>query len=287
MLGLNLVDLLRGKGWDLVYLVNPGSLRKRPWAKEVMKDGELIESKVEKFDGKLDVDVVFHLAAVMRGPTWQVNYLGTKNIIERVSFDKFVLVSSVLALGDSLPESASEETKCLPKTGYEMSKCEAEKLVSKLDDYLIVRPGWIYGRYSVNPDLMLLVRSVKRGFAPVLISEDLPLALVNAKDVARAMVHLVEKGATGVYNVRGPRMYKMGELIDALTSLINRKAVKVRIPRLFIKVYSLWVDVARYLLLAPTDVPIDRLLAEGFSPSIDLDDGMRETISWMRNEGLV
>ncbi len=286
MLGLNLTELLLKEGWDLTFLVNPGSLKKRPWAKSLLK-GRIVESRVEEFGERLDVDVVFHLAAVMRGPTWRINYQGTKNVLERVSFDKFVLVSSILALGDSLNQNASEDTLCRPRTGYEKSKCEAEREVSKLEDFVIVRPGWIYGKYSINPDILSIVRLVKRGIAPVLIDEELPLAMVNAKDVARAILHLVKIGAKGTFNVRGPRMYSMGELIDVISSVLGKKPIKVRLPKLAVSLYSKRVDVARYLLLAPRDVPIDRLRETGFNPSVELDEGMEEAISWMRGQGII
>ncbi len=286
MLGLNLTELLLEEGWDLTFMINPGSLRKRPWAKRLL-EGDVIEARVEDFEGRLEVDVVFHLAAVMRGPTWKVNYLGTKNLLKRLSFDKFVFVSSVLALGDSLKKGAHENMPCEPRTGYERSKCEAEREVSKLEDFVIVRPGWIYGKYSINPDILNIVKSIRWGFAPILVDEKLPLALVNAKDVSAAMLHLVKKGAKGIFNVRGPRMYTMGELIDVISSIMGKKALKLKIPRFAIGLYSKAVDVARYLLLAPEDVPIDKLRDHGFSPSIDLKSGMSEALSWMKEEGIL
>ncbi len=288
MLGCNLIPLLRERGYDIVVMINRGSLKKRPWAGEILDGLKLIESRVEEFDGHLEVDAIIHLAAVLRGPTMRVNYRGTVNILERVKADFFVLISSILALGDGLKEGADEEAPCIPVTGYERSKCEAERAVMKSGiRHLIIRPGWIYGPYSINPDILSIARWIKRGIKPVLVSEDLPLALVHARDVAKSIIHLLEAGEEGIYNVRGPKIYTMAELLDAISSFLDREGIRVTVPRWILRLASRWFDVVRYLDLAPSDVPIDKLLNSGFHPSIDLDEGMRESLTWMRSRGLI
>ncbi|MDK2372914.1 MAG: NAD(P)-dependent oxidoreductase [Candidatus Korarchaeota archaeon] len=288
MLGCNLIPILKDRGYEIVAMVNIGSLRKRPWAKELMDGVQLMEARVEEFKGPLEVDAVLHLAAVLRGPTMRVNYLGTVNLLREVRTDVFVLVSSILALGEVLRVRADEDAPCRPVTGYERSKCEAEREVLRSGmRAIIVRPGWIYGPYSINPDILSIARWIKRGVRPVLVGEDTPLALVHARDVARAMVHLMETGAEGIYNVRGPRMYSMGELLNSISSFLNREGRRVRIPRGVVRMASRFFDVVRYLDLAPEDVPVRKLQETGFQPEIELEDGMGEALSWARSQGLV
>ncbi len=289
MLGLNLVSLLKDRDYEIVAMINRGSLKKRPWAKDLLEGCELIETRVEDFKGPLEVDTAFHLAAVLKGPTMKVNYEGTLNMLKEVKTRSFLLVSSILALGDSLRESSSEDAVCKPKTGYERSKCEAEKAVLSAEGIrpIIVRPGWIYGPYSINPDILMIARWMKRGIKPVLISENLSLGLVHAKDVARAMIYLIEREYKGIFNVRGPRMYRMGEMLDIMEDFLGKKGLKLPVPRIAVKLASRWFDVIRYLDLAPPDITIDKLLETGFRPSIDLNDGLREALSWMKDHGLL
>ena len=288
MLGCNLIPLLKERGYEIVAMVNRGSLRKRPWARELLDGVEVLEARVEEFRGPLEVDAVLHLAAVLRGTTMRVNYGGTVNILREVRSESFVLVSSILALGDTLRYRADEEAPCRPRTGYERSKCEAERAVlSSRRRGLIIRPGWIYGPYSINPDILMLARWIKRGVRLVLVGEETPLALVHARDVARAIVHLLDRGREGVYNVRGPRMYTMGELLDSISSFLGTRGMRIPFPRTLVRLASRFFDVVRYLDLAPAEVPIDRLEGEGIRPGIELDAGMRESLEWMRSWDLI
>ena len=289
MLGCNLVPLLKERGYEIVAMVNRGSLDKRPWAREILRGVELIEARVEGFNGSLRVDAVFHLAAVLRGPTMRVNYKGTVNLLRRVEADTFLLVSSILAPGDGLKVRTDEEAPCMPITGYERSKCEAERRVLESGARpIVVRPGWIYGPFSINPDILSIARWIKRGIRPVLISEELPLALVHARDVSRAMIHLLEIGEEGIFNVRGPRMYTMGELLDEISSFLGKSGgIRIPINRELVRLASRFFDVVRYLYLAPEDVPISKLEATGYRPTIELREGMRESLSWMRSQGLI
>ncbi len=290
MLGCNLVPLLRERGHEIVAMVNRGSLRKRPWARELLDGAEIVEARVEEFRGPLEVDAVVHLAAVLRGPTMRVNYGGTVNLLREVRSESFVLVSSILALGDTLRERAGEEAPCRPRTGYERSKCQAERAVlSSQRRGLILRPGWIYGPYSINPDILMLARLIKRGIRPVLVGKEIPLALVHARDVARAIERMLElpRWRWKIYNIRGPSMRTMDELLDSISSFLGRRGIEVPVPRTLVRLASRFFDVVRYLDLAPSEVPIDRLQKEGFRPRIELEDGMVESLGWMRSQGLI
>ncbi len=86
-------------------------------------------------------DVVFHLAAILdeKNPfLWKVNVEGTKNVVENVSFDKIVYLSSVGVLGYG--ENLKPSSQYNPQTPYEKTKVEAEKIIKKYcDNYLIIR----------------------------------------------------------------------------------------------------------------------------------------------------
>jgi len=306
MLGCHLVSRLLRDGWDVISLIRPGSLSKRPWARSILEETSIVQadltrrsSLIEALGGYRDFDAVFHLAAVLsaRGSRmYTVNYGGTENLMHALR-DKdvgvFIYVSSILALGDSLRERADENAPCRPKTSYERSKCESEKLVQRLAAErgfraVIVRPTWMYGEYTKNPDIPRLLSLARRGLVPVLVSDENPVSLVYAGDVAEAMVRLASTSASGVFNVRGPRIYTSLELAEKLAEAAGRgKYVKIRIPRLALSISSRFMDIVRFLLLAPSSIPIDRLVGEtGFQPQIDLAEGLRRTAEWLFSKEL-
>ncbi|MEB3757155.1 MAG: NAD(P)-dependent oxidoreductase [Desulfurococcales archaeon] len=303
MLGLHVVERFLSRGWNVVSLVNPGSLSRRPWAREVLRETEVVEASITDRDrlrnvlDGLDFDVVVHIVAVLgRGRReMSVNYGGTVNLLGSLrDVGVFVFVSAILALGDSLRFDASEEAGCRPRTWYEMSKCESEKVVMARSrmrgwHWVIVRPVWMYGRYTRNPDIPRLLRLAKHGVGLVLGRRNLPLGLVSAEDVADAILFLYESGGEGVYNVRGPRMYSAEELAKALLRAArgSDSGKMIRVPEWILSLGSRFVGALRYVELAPRDVPIDKLSRLGWRPRVDLWEGLPVVAGWMRDNGML
>lgn len=109
-------------------------------------DADFIQSIVEN-----DVDVVYHLAAVLSGQSeaefdvgMQVNIDATRSLLEACRRSRkpprFVFASSVAVFGGSLPLVVPEGTAPLPESSYGTEKAIAELLVS---DYS--RRGFIDG----------------------------------------------------------------------------------------------------------------------------------------------
>ena len=120
-------------------------------------NGELLDSRKLKKELK-DIDVVFHLAAIVSTPYAtenshlfeQVNHWGTAELvyaIEESKVKKFVYLSTTSVYGAS-DEFNTIDTIPDPKTFYGSSKLRGEKhverLLDKMDAY-IIRCGNIYG----------------------------------------------------------------------------------------------------------------------------------------------
>ena len=301
MLGCHLVSRLIRDGWEVVSLIRPGSLSRRPWAKDVLRGTSIVPADLtvgkklaEALRGHRGFNAVFHLAAVVsaRGSkTYSVNYGGTKNlmcILRGMDVGVLVYTSSILALGDTLRDRADEEAPCKPRTSYEKSKCDSERLVLRLASErgfraVIVRPTWMYGEYTRNPDIPRLLSLARRGLVPVLVSDNHPVSLVYAGDVAEAMARLASTSVSGIFNVRGPRTYTSLELAERLAEAVGRRRyAKITVPRLALSLSARLMDITRLLLLASSSIPIDRLIGEaGFKPTVDLGEGLRGTAEWL------
>jgi UDP-glucose 4-epimerase len=102
-------------------------------------------------DALAKTDVVFHLAACMDESDqdmWAINVDGTQNIVNACREHKIkhlIFMSSSGVLGETL-QPATEDLPYNPKTKYEMSKAEAEKLIINSGiPYTIVRAPIIIG----------------------------------------------------------------------------------------------------------------------------------------------
>jgi UDP-glucose 4-epimerase len=120
-------------------------------------NGELLDSRKLKKELR-DIDVVFHLAAIVSTPYAtenshlfeQVNHWGTAELIyaiEESNVKKFVYLSTTSVYGAS-DELINIDTIPDPKTFYGSSKLRGEKhverLIDKMDAY-IIRCGNVYG----------------------------------------------------------------------------------------------------------------------------------------------
>ncbi|MBW6480354.1 MAG: NAD-dependent epimerase/dehydratase family protein [Bacteroidales bacterium] len=120
-------------------------------------NGELLDSRKLKKELK-DIDVVFHLAAIVSTPYAtenshlfeQVNHWGTAELvyaIEESNVKKFIYLSTTSVYGAS-DETITIDTLPDPKTFYGSSKLRGEKHVERLLDKMdawIIRCGNVYG----------------------------------------------------------------------------------------------------------------------------------------------
>jgi nucleoside-diphosphate-sugar epimerase len=129
-----------------------------------------------------DIDVVFHLAALVSGGAEQNFELGTKvnldatrDLLEACRLaghcPKFVFASSIAVYGGALPDPVGDDTQPSPRISYGAQKLVCEVLI---DDYS--RRGYIDGRALRLPAVMVRPGSANTavsGWASAIIREPL------------------------------------------------------------------------------------------------------------------
>ena len=301
MVGLHTVEFFRSKGWEVVGVVRSGSLDKRPWAKRFLSDVELVIGDVrdpgleDKLLGLGRFDLAVNTVAVLsnRREAYEVNALGAGRAARAGSrlSSHVVFISAILALGDALREGTGEDIVCRPRTLFERSKCDGERLsreaaVEAGVKWSILRPVWITGEYSLNPDMPRLARIAARlGVAPV-FSGSL-LQLVYVRDVVSAVYSVYEGGAVGVFNVAWPNPPSMKVLPELLGRALSKKVRGLPVPGLFASLGSRFNPALRFLALRPGPVVVDKLVGLGWSPRVDPGEAVRRLVAWMRSEGLL
>ncbi len=266
-------------------------------------------------------DAVFHLAGAVKALRQEdlvrANAEGTRHVAEACAAlgqpPVLVYVSSLAAAGparDGRP--LTEEDPPAPVSAYGRSKLRGEEEVRGLAGRVpasIVRPPIVYGPADkeMMPPLLRMARLglvLRAGFAEKRYS------LVHVSDLCDGLLQIAERGRRigaagpqGVYYLDGGGIHTWDEIASSACAALGRRALVVPVP----EVVSYAVAAGASLRAAATGkaaiLSLDKLSEMrqrawtcssdrarrevGFTPRYQLADGMRDTVAWFRERGLV
>jgi dihydroflavonol-4-reductase len=253
LLGSNLVRLLADQGFSVRALVLPSEMDKVP----IQLAGipvSIISGDMRDVSGfayaLTGVDIVFHTAAFFRdylkgGRHWDALYsthvAGTRSLLEaayRAGVRRFVHASSIAVL-DGRGSAVIDETMLRDERRaepYYRSKILAEReILSFLDRHpdmsaAMVLPGWMHGPGDAAPTPAgQSVLDFLRGKIPGILPGAFPI--VDARDVAEAMVLVAIKGRRGERYLAAGRPVTSAEYIASLAAISGIKVPARKIPR--------------------------------------------------------
>jgi len=264
--------------------------------------------------GLAGAESVCHVAglvqAARRRDFFDVNAEGTLRLASaaaRAGIRRFVLVSSLAAAGPVRGSGTRDEsTPEATVSAYGESKARGEerlKSVFPRERTVIVRPPIVYG--PRDRGLLPLFRAVARNIMPLLGLGERWYSLIHAEDLARALtLALTVPEASGeTLFVTSRDRLEQRDLLTRIAAAVGRRPVPIRIPipvlALPAAVLSLAGRVAgRPVMLSLAKLPeiaarnwtcsgerAERLL--GFKPGVSLDHGLRATVAWYREHGLL
>ena len=258
-------------------------------------------------------DFVYHVAGVTKARTreeyFQANFEGTKNIIDaacqhKKKVKRFILVSSQTAAGPSptiIPIDESHPAN--PITDYGQSKRAAEEYAISVMDKLnltIVRPPGVYGPRDV--DILEFFRTVKFGIIPQLGGSEKYLSLIHVKDLARGIIMAAEneKAAGEIYFITSPEPYAWEEISKITLKILQKKGVKIPIPMGLMKGIAYLSEGISSVTKKPALVNKQKIIDMeqdfwtcspdkakkelGFECEISLENGIRETLIWYKEQ---
>lgn len=264
---------------------------------------------------------VFHCAGVIH-PTrgtkqlYRVNVGGTETVLAaaaRAGIRRFVHVSSNSPIGcNASPTDRFEESApYAPYMHYGRSKMLAELAVkaAEADDRLetvIVRPPWFYGPNQPARQTAFFTM-IRTGRVPVVGSGENRRSMAYVDNICQGLL-LCERGPAArgrVYWIADRRPYSMNEIIATIEDVME-KDFGVTPARKRVRLPSVVGEVAARLDAAIQGVgryhqrlhvlgemnktiacSIDRAARElGYAPAIDLAEGMRRSMRWMRERGI-
>ncbi len=316
-IGSHLVESLTGKGYNVRCLVRKTSDVSFLKALDV----ELIYGDIMDVDSLKsavrDVEIVYHLvgggnvSSVSRKDyiiLRNLNVLGTKNIlkacIHHADIQKFILFSSISAIGIIKNVIVNEETRCQPRTPHELAKYESEQVALMFCKkygipLLIIRPAQVYGPRDVKSEILKMCKLIKRHMFPVIGSGENVVPLVYVENLVHAAILACERDASSVYIVTD-EWRTMNEIVEAFAKELNVRVWGAHVPPFAAKICVGMIEyTCRMLGITPPfnlkrleSITSNRLYdiskakrELGYAPEVSFEEGIRRTVRWYKQHG--
>jgi nucleoside-diphosphate-sugar epimerase len=304
-IGSHLVESLMRQGFEVTCLV-----------RNLARQGYLDGVNVEKITGDCtnpesltvavkDADYVFHLAGLTKARNdrefFAGNVLATQNVVKAVldhapGIRRLFYLSSLAAAGPSPDGTAlREDCPLSPVSSYGRTKMEGEQAVYAVRDRIpvtIIRPPAVYG--PRDKDVLLFFKMVKRGIVPYwgnslysfLYVEDLVNGIIQSAQHERAIGE--------VFFLSDGNIYTSDDIIDAISVALQRRVLKVSIPRTVIPVVGFLSQLAGQLSIISSDRMKDiqhqywvcdtekAKTLFGYRPAVTMRTGAQWTADWYR-----
>ncbi len=302
-IGSHLTEELVKSGYDVKTFVYYNSFNSWGWLDSLPSD---IKENIEIFTGDIrdpngvrtsikGIDTVFHLAALIAIPFSyhspdsyvDTNIKGTLNVLQAArdcDLERVFVTSTSEVYGTAQYVPIDEKHPFQGQSPYSATKIGADRLAESFYrsfglPVTIVRPFNTYGpRQSARAVIPTIISQLLSGAKEIKLGSLTPTRDFNyVKDTAAGFISIAKTGETvgEEINIATQHEISIGELAQTIIDQINPSA-------------SIVCDEQR---LRPEKSEVNRLLGcnekilrlTDWKPHYTLEDGIRETISWMRN----
>ena len=261
-------------------------------------------------------DYVVHAAGVTKCADkrdfYRINTEGTQNLVRALQrlempLKRFVYISSLSVFGAIREQQPYEEIRETdtpqPNTEYGRSKLEAEKWLDTLKGfpYVVLRPTGVYG--PREKDYFLMAQSIKQHTDFAVGYQQQDITFVYVTDVVQAVFLAMEKGKTGrKYFLSDGEVYQSTTFSDFIHEELGRPWwIRITAPvwllravtfvgeyigRMTGKVSALNNDKYNILRQRNWRCDIQPAVSElGYRPQVKLQEGVRRSIKWYKENG--
>lgn len=201
------------------------------------------------FEGNTHYDALIHLAGKAHDlkkianekEYYEVNFELTKKLFDcflNSNAKKFIYISSVKAVADSVVEQLFEDHIANPITAYGKSKLMAEQYImnnlpSNKEVY-ILRPCMIHGPANKG-NLNLLYNMVSKGIPYPLAVYQNHRSFLSISNLCFVIEQLLNKNIqSGVYNIADDEPISTNELLVLIADVLGQKPKLLKIPKAII-----------------------------------------------------
>lgn len=259
-----------------------------------------------------DVDVIYHLAGVVKAPTQRefdyANVDATENLLriaEKLGINKLVITSSLAAAGPSNGAPVTESDPMRPVSMYGESKKRMEEMIHDVAggdmSVTIIRPPAVYG--PREDQIYTLFRMMKYGIAPIVGNGYHPeLSIVYVQDVVQGILKATEQTEKGVhtYFVSGDEIANWNRIREIVTTVLGRKNIAVKINPLWVKKIAGAIETtasffgtypvinrekANEMILEWTCSHEKAKKELHYRPEFSLEEGISRTLRWYKQHG--
>jgi len=236
-----------------------------------------------------DVSGVFHMAVLPLGPTVEqprrgldVNVVGTFNVFEaaqQAGVEKVVFSSASSVYGDT-DETMDESHPLGARTMYGASKIAGEYFLRSFKDqyglpYVTLRYMNVYGPRQEGGLVMAVARRVLAGQAPKITGDgSQSFDFVHVADVAGANVAAMASDVSG-------EEFNVGSGTEASAREIAEKLIEIAGAEVEVE----YDPSVRVLMRRRVGSNLKAKQLLGWQARIGLDEGLRDTVEWIRGQG--
>ncbi|MBN2658682.1 MAG: NAD-dependent epimerase/dehydratase family protein [Spirochaetales bacterium] len=255
---------------------------------------------------------VFHLAGTLfagsekeyiEGNIQSAGYMIEASLRYKESIKRFVYVSTIIAAGASSTGIPMRETDpCDPFSWYGKSKYEAERYILGFRDQLpvtVIRPGAVYGPrdYAMFASFKLS----RTGINIILGERNKMGSVIHVHDLASgiAAAALSDNAIGEVYFMAHEKPMRQEEFGETVIKAMGKTSIDIVIPYFILKIASSLSEIyskisgskpifnhQKLLELREPFIVCSSEKAKrdfGFSASIPLDEGVKSTLQWYRD----
>lgn len=270
--------------------------------------GDLFDFNIIR-ENLTDVDIVFHIAALVKAPNWQTfeaaNIDTTETLVrlaQKAGVKKVVVLSSLAAVGPSNGYELTEESNLNPVSMYGKSKKIMEerlhRIVHDTTSIIIIRPPAVYGPREEN--IYSFFKSASKRICPIIGNGKTPLvSLIHVSDLISGIILASNYEHSGIetFFISSENAYSWNEIMHWTSVALGKKLIPIYIKPNMVKKVGAFVEsvgsiFGQYPILnreksvelslewtCSTQKAIQLL---GYRQQVSLKDGIADTLLWYK-----
>ncbi|MFC1481843.1 NAD-dependent epimerase/dehydratase family protein [Candidatus Neomarinimicrobiota bacterium] len=292
-------------------------------AKESHPDIDVVEGDIrnpddcKRFMAETEDAVLFHIAGIIHPRKvrdfYEINVEGTRNLLNaaaEANFRRAVIMSSNSPCGcnprrDHLFDESSPYN---PYMNYGKSKMQMELMVKEFQvagsiETVLIRSPWFYGPFQ-PPRQLTFFNMIKDGKAPIVGGGENMRSMAYVDNICQGLIlaAVTERANGEIYWIADEHPYSMNEVVDTVERLLETEFDivcahnRLRLPGI-VSEMALVIDKLiqatglyhqKFHVLSEMNKTIACSISKakedlGYRPHIDLEEGMRRSLQWLRN----